>query len=29
VVTFPGNLGQADSLVAAWRLLENPAGAPG
>jgi uncharacterized protein YgbK (DUF1537 family) len=25
VVTFPGNLGQADSLVAAWRLLEGPA----
>jgi uncharacterized protein YgbK (DUF1537 family) len=24
VVTFPGNLGEADSLVAAWRLLEGP-----
>jgi uncharacterized protein YgbK (DUF1537 family) len=29
VVTFPGNLGQADSLVAAWRLLEGPAVAAG
>jgi uncharacterized protein YgbK (DUF1537 family) len=24
VVTFPGNLGDADSLVVAWRLLEGP-----
>ena len=29
VVTFPGNLGEADSLVAAWRLLEGPGGAAG
>jgi uncharacterized protein YgbK (DUF1537 family) len=29
VVTFPGNLGQADSLVAAWRLLEGPVAASG
>jgi uncharacterized protein YgbK (DUF1537 family) len=29
VVTFPGNLGDADSLVAAWRLLEGPGGAAG
>jgi len=29
VVTFPGNLGQADSLVVAWRLLEGPAAASG
>jgi uncharacterized protein YgbK (DUF1537 family) len=29
VVTFPGNLGQAESLVAAWRLLEGPAVASG
>lgn len=24
VVTFPGNLGDADTLLAAWRLLEGP-----
>ena len=29
VVTFPGNLGDGDSLVAAWRLLEGPGGAAG
>jgi uncharacterized protein YgbK (DUF1537 family) len=29
VVTFPGNLGDGDSLVAAWRLLEGPVAAGG
>jgi len=29
VVTFPGNLGDADTLVAAWQLLEGSAAASG
>jgi uncharacterized protein YgbK (DUF1537 family) len=29
VVTFPGNLGEADTLAAAWRLLEGSAAASG